>query len=128
MAEYKFDIEIFEGKGGELKKKGDEIIYPELEKEGICAWMYRGDGTQSFRQGQKFKYPEEAGKICPWLLDSISGIYHVLRLGGTLPWDYAGTVYEKKINQNGVTTEYIRCVDPTDSGIVIKFTRTEIKK
>lgn len=55
MREYEIEIEIFEGKGGQLKKQGDEIIYPELEKEGICAWMYRGDGTKSYQRGRKFK-------------------------------------------------------------------------
>jgi len=31
--------------GGQLRKEGDRIICPEsLEEEGICAWMYRGDG------------------------------------------------------------------------------------
>ena len=37
MQNYKIEIEIFEGKGGKLCKEGDKIIYPELEKEGICA-------------------------------------------------------------------------------------------
>jgi hypothetical protein len=48
MSEYKIEIEIFEDKGGELRKKEDgEIVYPDLEREGICAWMYRGDGEHS---------------------------------------------------------------------------------
>ena len=36
-----YEIEIFEGKGGELRKDGDEIIYPDLGKEGICAKITR---------------------------------------------------------------------------------------
>ena len=123
MREYEIEIEIFEGKGGQLKKHGDEIIYPELEKEGICAWMYRGDGTKSYQRGRKFKYPEDNGKLCPWLLDSLSGIIHALRFGGELPWAYRGTPYEKVMDPDGITTEFVRCIDPTDSGIVVKITR-----
>ena len=64
--------------------------------------------------------------LCPWLLDSMQGIIHTLRFGGTLPWQYRGTPYEKVFDKDGVTTEYIRCIDPTDSGIVVKITRTEM--
>jgi hypothetical protein len=123
---YKFEIEIFEGKGGVLKKEGDEVVYPDLAKEGICAWMYRGDGEKSFQQGQRFAYPEEMGKLCPWLNDSLSSMIRVLNYGGTLPWKYEQTPYEKEVDQNGVTTEFIRCADPTDSGIVVKIIRTEV--
>ncbi len=125
MRQYCIEIEIFEGKGGELKKRGDEIIYPDLAREGICAWMYRGDGTTSFSQGMRFKYPEDLGSLCPWLVDSINSAVRVLYFGGTLPWKYENTPYEKEINHDGVTTEFIRCVDPTDSGIVVKIIRTE---
>jgi hypothetical protein len=121
MNRYKIEIEIFEGKGGQLHKEGDKIIYPEsLEKEGICAWMYRGDGEKSYQVGQKFLYPEDAGKICPWLLGSMDSVIKILQYGGALPWKYCGTPYEKEINPDGVTTEFIRCIDPTDSGIVVK--------
>lgn len=124
---YKIEIEIFEGNGGNLLKKGNRIIYPNLEKEGICAWMYRGDGESSYQVGQKFIYPEDVGKICPWLLDSLHGIIHVLRFGGTLGWLYEGTPYAKEIDPKGVTTEFIRCIDPTASGIVVKVVRTWVK-
>jgi hypothetical protein len=124
--EYKIEIEIFEGKGGQLKKEGDEIVYPDFTKEGICAWMYRGDGNKSYQVGQKFLYPEENDKICHWLLDSLSGILERLGAGETLTWDYKGTPYEKAIDPEGVTTEYVRCVDPTASGIVVKVIRTRL--
>ncbi len=123
---YSIEIEIFEGKGGELRKKGDQIIYPDLSKEGICAWMYRGDGRRSYRAGQKFSYPEDIGKVCPWLLQSLQGVIDVLRFGGTLGWRYTGTPYEKEIDPDGITTEFIRCIDPTASGIVVKVTRRKI--
>ena len=128
MSRYQIEIEIFEGKGGQLRKQGAEIICPEsVEKEGICAWMYRGDGQHSYQAGQRFKYPDDAGKICPWLLASMDGFIKALRYGGTLPWDYAGTPYEKVIDPDGITTEYIRCPDPSASGIVVKLIRTKIE-
>lgn len=125
---YRIDIEIFEGKGGQLQKDGDEIIYPDLIKEGICAWMYRGDGEKSYQVGQKFSYPEEKDKICHWLLDSLSGVLEALSAGETLNWDYKDTPYEKVIDPEGVTTEYVRCIDPTASGIVVKVIRTRISE
>lgn len=126
MARYKIEIEIVEGKGGQLRKEGDEIIYPDLAKEGICAWMYRGDGQRSYQAGQKFTWPEDAGKLCPWLLDSMHSMIHTLRFGGTLPWMYTDTPYEKVIDSEGVTTEFVRCPDPTASGIVVKVVRTRM--
>lgn len=126
MNGYTIEIEIYEGKGGELRKDGDEIIYPDIIKEGICAWMYRGDGQKSYQRGQKFRYPEDAGKICPWLLDSLNGVIRALQYGGTLPWRYTDTPYEKEIDLEGVTTEFVRCIDPTASGIVVKVIRTRL--
>ncbi len=126
MARYKIEIEIYEGKGGQLRTHGEEIIYPDVVKEGICGWMYRGDGVQSYQVGQRFSYPEDVGKLCPWLLDSLHGVIHALRSGGTLPWRYKDTPYEKVIDPDGVTTEFIRCIDPTDSGIVVKVIRTRL--
>lgn len=50
MSDYKIEIEIYEGKGGHLQKDGDTFILPDVVKEGICAWMYRGDGEQSYSE------------------------------------------------------------------------------
>jgi len=30
------------------------------------------------------------------------------------------------IDPEGVTTEFIRCPDPTDAGVVVKITRTRV--
>ncbi|KPK62771.1 hypothetical protein AMJ83_09805 [candidate division WOR_3 bacterium SM23_42] len=125
-SEYKIEIEIFEGNGGQLMKEGDEIIYPDFVKEGICAWMYRGDGERSYQVGRKFSYPEEKNKICHWLLDSLKGVLEALSTGETLNWDYKDTPYEKMIDPDGETTEYVRCIDPTASGIVVKIIRTKV--
>ena len=127
MPVFKIEIEIYEGKGGQLEKNKAGIIYPDLVKEGICAWMYRGDGQQSYQVGRKFNWPEDAGKICPWLLGSMHSVIDVLRFGGKLPWQYPETPYEKQMNSSGVTTEFVRCIDPTASGIVVKIIRTKIR-
>jgi hypothetical protein len=125
MGEYKIEIEIFEGEGGQLEMDGDTVIYPDLVKEGICAWMYRGDAEQSYEAGRRFSYPEEADLLCPMLLDSLQGIIRALTAGETLSWTYEGTPYEKTICSDGITTEFVRCIDPTASGIVVKVIRTE---
>jgi len=77
------------------------------------------------KTGQKIKYPDEKGKICPWLMDSMNGAIRVLEYGGTLPWLYKGTPYEKVIDPNGITTEFIRCPDPSRV-IVAKITRRRV--
>lgn len=116
MSDYVIELEIYEGNGGQSRM--DEIR-PDFAQEGICAWMY---GT--YQIGQQFRYPEDLGELCPWLVDSLSGVIRVLEHGGTLPWKYTGTPYEKVIDPDGVTTEFVRCLDPTASGIVMKVTRT----
>lgn len=126
MNSYKIEIEIYEGKGGQHRKERDKIIYPDLTREGICAWMYRGDGQQSYQVGHRFSYPDDAGKLCPWLLGSLHAVIQALRYGGTLPWRYKDTPYEKVIDPQGITTEFIRCIDPTASGIVVKVTRMRV--
>jgi uncharacterized repeat protein (TIGR04076 family) len=93
--EYAFEIEIVEGKCG------------------------------PHQAGQKFKYPDEKGKICQWLMDSMNGAIRVLEFGGTLPWRYAGTPYEKVIDPSGLTTEFIRCPDPTRV-VVAKISRRRV--
>jgi len=126
MAQYIFDIEIYEGNGGELRRENGEVVTPDFTKEGICAWMYRGDGTHSYQVGQRFAYPEEMGKLCPWLLDSMRGFIQALKYGAELKWTYAGTPYEKVIDKEGTTTEFVRCPDPSAAGIVVKIIRKKI--
>lgn len=123
MTDYIIELEIYEGEGGQLQAGGPR---PDFAREGICAWMYGGDGEKSYEVGQKFRYPEDLGEMCPWLVDSLTGVIRALEHGGTLPWKYSGTPYEKVIDPDGVTTEYVRCLDPTASGIVIKVTRTAL--
>lgn len=85
--------------------------------------IFKGEGCDHHQLGEKFRYPDDIGNICPWLLDSINSMIRVLQFGGTLPWKYKDTEYEKMLDSDGVTTEFVRCPDPTDSGVVVKITR-----
>ena len=82
-------------------------------------------GCPQHKVGQKLKFPDEQGKICPWLMDAMGGAIRVLQYGGTLPWTYKGTPYEKVIDPNGITTEFIRCPDPSRV-VVAKITRRRV--
>jgi len=94
---YKIDIEIFEAR----------------------------PDTWCHKKGDKFAYPADWGKICPWLRASLNEFVRLLENGVTLPWRYEGTAYEKVIDPDGVTTEYVRCPDPT-AALVAKITRTAL--
>lgn len=83
------------------------------------------EDTWCHKKGDKFAYPQDIGKICPWLLSSMHDFLRLLQNGVTLPWKYEDTPYEKVIDPDGVTTEYVRCPDPT-SALVAKITRTLI--
>ena len=94
---YKIDIEIFEAR----------------------------EDTWCHKKGEKFQYPDEMDKICPWLLSSMHDFILLLQNGVELSWKYEGTPYEKVIDPDGVTTEYIRCPDPT-ADLVAKIIRTRV--
>jgi len=88
--------------------------------------IFEGNNCDHHQLGQKFKYPEDIGQICPWLLDSINSMLRVLQFRGTMPWKYQGTKYEKEIDPDGRTTEFVRCPDPTKAGVVVKITRDKL--
>jgi uncharacterized repeat protein (TIGR04076 family) len=94
---YKIDIEIFEAR-------------PD-------SWCHK--------KGETFAYPADWGKLCPWLRASLNEFVRLLENGVTLPWMYEGTPYAKVIDPDGVTTEYVRCPDPT-SDLVAKIIRTRV--
>jgi uncharacterized repeat protein (TIGR04076 family) len=96
-------------------------IHYEIEIE-----IVKGEGCAQHRPGEKFRYPDDVGKICPWLLDSVNSMVRVLQFGGRLPWKYKGAEYEKIHDEEGVTTEFVRCPDPTDGGVIVKITRKEL--
>jgi len=78
------------------------------------------------KKGDTFKYPADKGKMCEWLLDAAESMIRVLKFDGTLPWTYKGTNYEKEIDKNGITTEFVRCPDPTNHNLVLKIIRKRI--
>lgn len=83
------------------------------------------EDTWCHKKGDKFTYPDDIGKMCPWLLSSMWDFIRILQTGGTLSWKYEGTPYEKVIDPDGITTEYVRCPDPT-ADLVAKITRTAV--
>ena len=89
--------------------------------------IFEGQDCDHHKLGQKFNYPEDIGQICPWFMDSINSMVRVLQFGGTMPWKYLGTKYEKEIDPEGITTEFVRCPDPTNAGVVAKITRKKLK-
>ena len=82
-------------------------------------------GCTKHKVGEKYKYPRDIGKMCTWLIESASHMIKVLQHDGRLGWSYKGTPYEKILNKDGVTTEFVRCPDPTTSGLVLKITATK---
>jgi uncharacterized repeat protein (TIGR04076 family) len=94
-----------------------------MTKYGIEVEVVEGEKCHVHKVGDRFSYPKESGRMCTWLLDSVGGAARVLLYGRNLPWKYVGTPYEQVIDPDGVTTEYVRCPDPTESGIVVKITR-----
>ncbi len=85
-------------------------------------------GCPYHHEGDKFFYPDEKAKLCSWLLDSANTMIRVLEYDGILPWTYSGTPYEKQINKDGVTTEFVRCPDPTSAGVVLKILRKKVSE
>ena len=83
-----------------------------------------GPKTRCHKIGEKFAWPQDSGKLCHWLASAVDPVVTTLSRGGILPWKYEGTPYEKVIDPEGITTEFIRCPDPTEAGIVVKITRT----
>ncbi len=99
---------------------------PKRKKYKIDIEIYEArPDTWCHKKGDTFKYPEDWGKICPWLRASLNEFVRILEYGVILPWKYEGTPYEKVIDPDGVTTEYVRCPDPT-ANLVAKITRTLI--
>ncbi len=87
--------------------------------------IYEGNCPR-FKVGEKFSNIQDLGKKCDWLAESATSMSKILEYDGTLPWDYKGTKYEKILNKDGVTTEFVRCPDPTSAGVVLKITRTQL--
>lgn len=61
MRDYIIELEMYEGNGGQLRPDKPR---PDFVNEGICTWMYGGDGEKSVQVGQKFCYPEDLEEKC----------------------------------------------------------------
>ncbi|MHA2074421.1 MAG: hypothetical protein ACW97X_07365 [Candidatus Hodarchaeales archaeon] len=85
-------------------------------------------GCPYYKVGDTYFYPDDKAKICSWLLDSANSMIRVLQYDGKLPWNYSGTLYEKVIDPKGLTTEFVRCPDPTSAGVVLKIIRKKLDK
>ena len=86
--------------------------------------VIEGAESTCHKVGDKFDYPKDRGIMCPWLLDSMSGLIKIMEFGGELPWTYKGTPYEKITDSEGISTEFVRCPDPSEAGITVRITRT----
>ena len=76
-------------------------------------------------KGNKYEYPKDWEDICPGLRGSMTRHIETLAAGKSFYWTYAGTPYEKIIHENGITTEFVRCPDPTVR-VVAKIIRTRV--
>jgi len=99
---------------------------PKRRKYKIEIEIYEArEDTWCHKKGDRFSYPNDWGKLCPWLRASLNEFVRMLEHGVTLSWKYENTPYEKVIDPDGVTTEYVRCPDPT-ADLVAKITRTAV--
>ena len=87
--------------------------------------IFESGGCSRHKVGDTYSYPKDNGKICTWLLASAMPMITVLQYDGRLGWSYKDTPYEKVINKDGLTTEFVRCPDPTKSGVVLKIIATK---
>ncbi|MCP4217631.1 MAG: hypothetical protein GY765_23515 [bacterium] len=110
------------------KKEEQKKPRPPMRPINMEVEIFENSTCPFHKKGEKFIYPEHRGRICPWLMDSMNTMLRVLFYGGSLDWTYKGTPYEKVINLDGVTTEYVRCPDPTSMGVVAKITRTDNRR
>ena len=115
-------------KADKANKSDKPVVLPPLKFYKIEVEIFEArPDTWCHKKGDKFSYPADWGKLCPWLRGSLESFIVALRTGGTLSWLYRGTPYEKVIDPDGITTEYIRCPDPT-SDLVAKIIRTRIER
>jgi uncharacterized repeat protein (TIGR04076 family) len=120
ISDSQLNAEILDDKlKSEEGKQKYEIEIEIYEANGFC-YPY------NHRKGDNFKYPKDWEKICPSLRGSMIRHIQKLESGENFWWTYSGTPYEKVINKDGITTEYVRCPDPTANNVVAKIIRKEI--
>jgi hypothetical protein len=111
------ELEIYRGKGGQPRA---DRTHPDVVKEGICAWMY-----DAYEVGHRFRYPEDLGLLCPWLVDSLTGMMRAREWRDVSPEVSRDAVREG--DGSGRGCDGVRpSPDPTALGIVVKITRTAL--
>jgi uncharacterized repeat protein (TIGR04076 family) len=94
-----------------ISKKGGKIMN-EISLE-IVKILERGECPLGHKVGDKFRYPDDVGKICQSAYNSIYPSITTLRFDGSFPW-----------SQDKDTT-MVCCPDPNNP-VVFKITRTKI--
>ena len=117
MKNYNIELEIHEDNGSACHG----MPSADFAENGACIWMHG-----KLEVGQKFQYPDDLGKLCPWLVYSATSMVRALENGGPLPQEYRVEPHEKRIDLDGVTTEYVRCSNATSTGVILKITRIVI--
>ena len=41
--------------------------------------IFQGDSCDHHKLGVKFKYPDDIGELCPWLMDSVNTMVRVMQ-------------------------------------------------
>ena len=72
----------------------------------------KGECAHGHKVGDKFKYPDDVGKLCQLAYNSISPYITTLRFDGSFPW-----------SEDKDTTMFC-CPDPNNP-VVFKITRTK---
>ena len=105
---------------------GEEVSAQSARRYKISIEIFEArEDTWCHKKGDKFEWPADMGKICPWLRSSMHDFVRILQSGGTLSWKYENTPYAKVIDPDGITTEFVRCPDPT-ANLVAKIIRTKV--
>jgi hypothetical protein len=105
-------------KGKGRKYKIDIEIY---EFRGFCY-------ISRHKKGDKFEYPKDWEKLCPYIRGGTIEFIQQLEAGATLPWRYLGTPYKKVIDQEGISTEYVRYPDPSENNTAVMLAKTITSK
>ena len=75
---------------------GSNEVAPQRKRFNIEIEIYEvREDIQCHRKGEKFKYPDDMGKLCPWLRTSLHDFLRLMENDVTLTWRYEGTPYEK---------------------------------
>ena len=92
MPGYEIELEIFEGKGATIAGPP----FPDLAKEGICAWMLGKEACPKNRDEQT-RDSQDPGNLCAGMVDSPTDLIRCARERRHASWRDRGTSYENEI-------------------------------